>query len=120
MVYKGYCTSVQRFVPSHLKYQWVVQVLREILCLSNGDEEKLGLYRDAYGLLRDLPAGSFPPKEVTWLVATSFNRGCQHAKFCRQESAVAFMAAAIQLLQFCPDLEGKREVNCSLAHGENE
>lgn len=87
-----------------------MQVLRQILCLSNSEEEKLGLYTDAVSLLKDLPQGSFPPREVSWLVATCFNRGCQHAKFCRRDSAAKFMETALKLLQFCPDLEAKRPV----------
>ena len=87
-----------------------MQVLRQNLYLSNSDDEKLGLYKGAVNLLRELPSGSFPPKEVSWLVTTCFNRGCQHAKFCRSTSAVAFMDAAIILLEFCPDLQAKRAV----------
>ena len=87
------------------------QVLRQILCLSNSDEEKLALYKEAATLLSSFPLGSFPPKEVSWLVATCFNCGCQHAKFCRNESAVEFMEAAINLLDFCPELQAKKDVS---------
>jgi len=67
------------------------QTLRQVLCLSNSDEEKLGLYGDACTLIRDMPPASFPGKEVAWLVTTCFNRGCQHAKFLRHDSALDFM-----------------------------
>ena len=87
-----------------------MQVLRQNLYLSNRDEEKLGLYEGAVNLLKEVPLGTYPPKEVSWLVTTCFNRGCQHAKFCSSSSAVAFMDAAIKLLDFCPDLEAKRAV----------
>lgn len=87
-----------------------VQVLRRILCLSNSDEEKLGLYCDARTLLKDAPAGRYPPQEAAWLVTTCFNRGCQHAKFCRFATASDFMHAALGLLPFCQELSAKREV----------
>lgn len=93
-----------------------MQILRQILCLSNNDEEKLGLYVDATTLLKDLPQGSFPPKEVSWLVATCFNRGCQHAKFGRSLPAVRFMEAAVQLQVYCPELETKKPVSLLKQH----
>lgn len=89
----------------------MLQVLRQNLCLSNSDEEKLDLYKGAIKLLKEVPQGSFPPKEVSWLVATCFNRGCQHAKFCRSSSAANFMDTAVALLDFCPDLDAKRVVS---------
>ena len=90
------------------------QVLRQNLYLSSSDEEKLDLYKGAFKLLKDLPLASFLPKEVSWLVSTCFNRGCQHAKFCRHSSATAFMDTAIKLLDFCPDLEAKRAVRLDI------
>ena len=92
----------------------LLQVVRQILCLSNSDEEKLGLYKGSVSLLKDVPSGKYPPKEVSWLVATCFNQGCQHAKFGRNSSAVTFMETAIALLEFCPDLQPKQEVRFQL------
>ena len=92
----------------------MLQTLRRIICLSNNDAEKLTLYSDAQALLADIPASSFPAREVAWLVTTCFNRGCQHAKFCRYDTAQSFMRAAIDLLPHCPELGGKREVKLIL------
>lgn len=85
-------------------------MLRRIVCLSNCDSEKLGLYRDAAALLQDAPPGAFPPREAAWLVTTCFNRGCQHAKFFRFTQASDFMRAAMDLLPFAPEMQVKQEV----------
>ena len=90
---------------------WCIwQTLRRIITLCNNDAERLSLYSDARALLADLPAGSYPAKEVQWLVCTCYNRGCQHGKFGRIQQATQFIQAALDLLPFCTALQAKQQV----------
>jgi len=48
---------------------------------------------------------------MSWLVSTTWNRGCKHAKFLRHAQALPFMTAALGLMDLCEDFKDRREVN---------
>ena len=56
-----------------------VQTLRTTLELSPDDEDKLKLYQEAKELQLGLPGGSYPDRELQWLVTTCWNRGAHQA-----------------------------------------
>lgn len=86
-----------------------VQALRKLVGMGT-DSKRLQLLGDAARLLRGLPAGAFPRREAAWLLTTTWNRGCHHAKFGRHAEARALMEAALALLPACPELQPRQEV----------
>lgn len=59
------------------------QVVRTLITLASLDGEKLQLFREVAGVLAGLQQGSYPEKELEWLISHCWNRGCHHNKFGR-------------------------------------
>ena len=47
-------------------------------------------------------------RETQRLVVQCWNRGCHHANFSRLPLATRFLAAALKLLDACPELHNRR------------
>jgi hypothetical protein len=97
----------------------MMQTVRNLLELSS-DPEKLSLLADITKLVRDLQPGTYPRKELLWLATTAWNRGCSHVKYGRVKKALPFMQAGLELMDFCPELEARKQVSlictCSPDH----
>lgn len=87
-----------------------MQTLRTLLEMSPTDENKIKLYQQAKELLVGLPGSAYPDRELQWLVSTCWNRGAHQAKFLRCEAAEQYMRLALELLEHCPSLSGRKQV----------
>lgn len=61
----------------------MLQVVRTLIQMSNVDSEKLKLFKEVVGVLAGVQQGTYPAKELEWLISNSWNRGCHHNKFSR-------------------------------------
>lgn len=86
-----------------------MQTARNLMELSS-DAEKLSLLAEITRLVKSCQPGVYPPKELLWLITTVWNRGCSHAKYRRMQQALPFMEAALSLLDYCPELEARKQV----------
>ncbi len=59
------------------------QVVRTLIQMTNVDGEKLALFREVAGVLAGVQQGTYPSRELEWLVSNCWNRGCHHNKFSR-------------------------------------
>lgn len=76
----------------------------------SSDAEKLSLILDTRKVLSSLQPGIYPRRELAWLLTTTWNRGCHHAKYRRLQEAQQFMEAALSLVGFCPEFQARQEV----------
>ncbi|OAE23424.1 hypothetical protein AXG93_961s1180 [Marchantia polymorpha subsp. ruderalis] len=83
----------------------------KILDQQNKDgPEVLVIYRQSKEILANSSAGDYPPDEVQWLVATSWNRAGLHLKFQRFTQAETWMEVAIDLLKYAPQMESRNSI----------
>ena len=76
--------------------------------LATLDAERLGMLRDAAGLVAAAPPGAFPPLEARWLVTAAWNRGATHAKFARGEEARECMDLALKMAEHVEGMAAER------------
>ncbi len=75
------------------------------------DAEKLSLLQDVRKVLGSQQPGVYPRRELAWLLTSTWNRGCHHAKYRRLREAQQFMEAALSLVEFCPQYQSREEVH---------
>ncbi|KAG6557516.1 hypothetical protein Mapa_000790 [Marchantia paleacea] len=93
-------------------YKLVATTVRKqikILDQQNKDgPEVLVMYRQSKEIVANSSEGDYPPDEVQWLVATSWNRSGLHLKFLRYTQAETWMEVALDLLKYAPQLESRK------------
>lgn len=74
------------------------------------DNERLALYKELKLHLRGIILEHYPARELQWLVATLWNRGCRLRKLERQDDATKLMSAALELESLRPANEAQKQV----------
>ena len=49
--------------------------------------------------------------EMSWLITTAWDTGCKHAQYGHHAQALSFLAAAIELMDFCDAFKDTKEVH---------
>ncbi|CAL5220282.1 g2267 [Coccomyxa viridis] len=87
-------------------YAQAVRCLYEV----SSEEEALTLLAETSDFVRSMETPSYPSRHLKDLIRTAWERGCKQAEAQRHSKARAFMAAALNLMDFCDGYKNSKEV----------
>eukprot|EP00210_Caulerpa_lentillifera_P004450 g4247.t1 len=93
------------------RFDRIFMVQRMLIQQTYDLSQKLTLFQEALQLIQfhKRCASSFPAKEIHWLVASCWNQGLHDMRFNRREMALNFMTTSISLIEYCPELNERKE-----------
>ncbi|KAK9830374.1 hypothetical protein WJX72_011374 [[Myrmecia] bisecta] len=90
-----------------IAYEVVAETLRSLLGLCHTDESRLEVLDEFSKVLADMPAGKYPPKELSYLATLAWNKGCTAHKNQRLATAQSYFRIGLHLAERCPELAAR-------------